>query len=635
VQLLLPLRKIFFVGCVAVLTLALGCLTYLMHHPSVDFNDFFSPTISISSVIVDEYGVPLATFERDKRQPIQFAQLPQNLVNAFVAAEDRAFFDHSGISFKGILRSFLVNLYHRRVVQGASTITQQLVRLLCLSQERHYWRKIREMFLAFQLERQMSKQQIFELYVNNIYFGRGIYGVEAACRRFWAKSVTDITLDEAATLAAVAKSARYYSPLNAPDNSRQRRNIILYSMSQLGMIDALAYAHARSAPLTLSDQVEKNNIRQYLIEWIRQWVEKQWGREALYTQGLTIKTTLDSAIQEKAEEVFKARMTALRQKHGAEINGGMVAIEAGTGKIRASIGGYDFKESQYNRAFKAVRQLGSSFKPIIYTLGLLQGIPLNSIWVDEPLEIALPGAKKWCPKNWTNRFDGPMTLLKALTFSNNIITIKLLKEIGYSKVIDYARRCGIMRNLEPYPSLALGIAEGTTEENAAAFAVFAQQGVYVRPYLIEWVKDASKTKIWSSKTERHRVWDQKTNAQMVRALQQRIDLTERRSGKHLDCQAIGKTGSTNGASTVWFVGATPEIATAVYVGRDDGKQIGAHVFASQMAFPIWYDFAQGLVAHKKLFYHDPSLHEVVINWDTGQVVSCPNKQSPAEVSLLT
>lgn len=612
----------------------LGGLTYLMHHPLVDFSEFFNVPAPSSSIIVDEYGVQLACFERDKRQPIHFAQLPKNLVNAFVAAEDHRFFSHSGISYKGIIRSLLVNLYNRRVVQGASTITQQLVRLLYLSQERRYWRKIREMFLSFQLERHMSKEQIFELYVNNVYFGRGIYGVEAACRRFWSKSVTEVSCEEAATLAAVAKSARFYSPLNAPASSQQRRNIILWSMYEQGMITEEQFHEAKKKPLKLVEHVNDTSIKQYLIEWIRLWAEQQWGRDALYTKGLTIKTTIDSTIQEKAEESFKKRIKLLRQKHGPEINGGMVCLEAGTGKVRACIGGYDFKESQYNRAFKAVRQLGSSFKPIIYAAGLLSGHPFGSLWVDEPIEVALAGSKRWKPKNWTNRFDGKMTLLKALTYSNNIITIKLLAEVGYAKVIELSRRCGISRKLDPYPSLALGIAEGTVEENAAAFAVFAQQGVYVKPHLIEWVKDQNNIKLWHAKTESRVVWDSLTNAQMVSALQQRINLVQRTSPVTLDCQAIGKTGSTNGASTVWFVASTPELATAVYVGRDDGKQMGAELFASQLAFPIWWDFARSVPTTKKTFYHDPRLHEVTMNWDNGNILSWTDPANQAHVKLL-
>ena len=581
------LKRFFIAGVLLVSITLLGSLTYLMHHPLIDFSTFFNLPAPAPSVILDEYGVILASFERDKRQPVQFSQLSRHLVNAFVAAEDHQFFKHTGVSYRGIIRSIAVNVYHRKIVQGASTITQQLVRLLCLSHERKWWRKIRELFLAFQLERQMSKEQIFELYVNNIYFGRGIYGVEAACRRFWSKSVADITADEAATLAAVAKSARFYSPLNAPASAQQRRNIILRSMYELGMLSESDWQVAKNKPLVLVEPLLNNGIKQYLVEWIRQWAEQLWGREALYTHGLTIKTTIDSAIQEKAEEAFKKRVAQLRAKHGDTLNGGMVSLEVGTGKIRACIGGYDFKESQYNRAFKAVRQLGSSFKPIVYTAGLLNGYSFDSLWVDEPIEVVLGGGKRWKPKNWTNRFDGSMTLIKALTFSNNIITVKLLAQLGYDKVIDLARRCGFSRKLKPYPSLALGIAEGTVEENSAAFAIFAQQGVYVKPYLIEWVKDQQKTKLWQAKSEMHKVWDVMTNAQMVRGLQQRIHLVQRTSPHGLDCQAIGKTGSTNGASTVWFVASTPELATAVYVGYDNNKKIGEDVFASQLAFPIW------------------------------------------------
>lgn len=612
-----------------------GAALYFFNADVVDCSVIELQNSVAPSILIDDLGNELMRFEQDKREPVVFEKIPKHLIEAFVAAEDHRFFSHLGVSFKGIVRSFLVNLYYRRVVQGASTITQQLARLLFLTPERTWWRKIKEVIVALQLEQQLTKEQILELYLNNIYFGRGIYGVEAASRRFWSKTVTDVTLDQAATLAAVAKSARFYSPLNAPRSAKQRRNVILRSMCNLGVITAQECADAQSKELEICEQFSGNLMRLYLYEWIRQWAELELGKDKLYRGGLKIKTTVNMVAQQTAEKSFDDVVRPMREKMGDNFNGGMISCDVATGDIKAMVGGFDFKQSQFNRAFQAFRQMGSSFKPILYSYALKQGISMRTTFVDEPIEIELPNNQTWRPRNWNRQFEGEMTLVRALARSNNIVSIKLLMEVGIEPVCAWAKNFGMSRNLLPYPSLALGIAESTVEENAAAFNVFANNGVYVKPNIIDWVKDKHGKKIWQKQCKMHRVLPLRICSQMVNVLSQRMELTRKQDPKKwIDVETIGKSGSTNGAASVWFAGSTPSLTTVVYLGYDDNRPMGRNVFASKTAFPIWKSFNKSLTHPVKHFYKDPSLKEVAIDWINGKDVKKYEENDPDVVTIL-
>lgn len=615
------LKRLLIIGF-AIFTILSGVCFYLLERNWVDLSLIELYSSNQGSIILDDEGVEFARFECDKRTPIPFEKIPQPLVQAFIAAEDHRFFSHPGISLKSILRSFLVNLYRRRIVQGASTITQQLARLMFLSDERTFYRKFQELFLALQLEQQLSKQQIFELYVNNIYFGRGIYGLDAACKRFWNKPLSDITIDEAATLAAVANSARIYSPLNSIENSKRRRNLILRRMYNLNFISQEEYNKSIKAKVAILDYIPGSPIKLYISEWIRTWAENKFGKEALYKNHLKIKTTINPDYQKAAEEAYLPIIRNLQYKHSEKLNGGLISIESSTGKIKALIGGMDFKKSQFNRVFQAKRQMGSSFKPILYAFALKNGIQMDATFVDEPIEMTMPNGQIWQPKNWNGKFEGEMTLARALTYSNNIITIKLYLEL-YQKFewLNFIRSFGIKTDIPPYPSSAIGTVEITPEDNCAAFNVFANNGTYVKPYLIEWVKNEHGEKIWENEQDgSHSVLDSKTNSIMINALSQRMVLNKKYLGDEnwINSDSIGKSGTTNGAASIWFVGSTPELTTTVYIGRDDNKAMGDDVFASRTALPIWIEMHKKINCEKKHFYIDPELKEKVINWKTGE-----------------
>ena len=611
-------RKIFY-SLFLFFAFSIGAFFCLLQKEWVDFSDLKEHDTGKPSIILDDTGQELARFQLDKREPITFDKLPKVLINAFVAAEDWNFFNHYGISVKGILRSLLVNLYRGKKAQGASTITQQLARLMFLYYDKTLMRKIQEMFIAFQLERNFTKEQILEFYLNNVYFGKGIYGVEAACKRFWNKSVNEVTLYEAATLASVAKSARLYSPLNAPLMAQQRRNVILGQMLKLDFISQDQYEESITQELVIQDFIPGNPVRLYIQEWIRTWAENLWGKDTLYKKGLKIKTTINQEKQDLAEQIFCKKIEELRETVDQKLNGGMLSIEPLSGEIKALIGGYNFHESQYNRAFQAVRQVGSTFKPFLYSCALNNGYEMDDVQVDEPFELEMPNGQVWKPRNWTHTFDGPMTLIRALTLSNNIVTIKIFLSLGAKKVIKFAKQFGLKNELPPYPSLALGTAETTVEEICSAFNVFANYGNYIKPFLVEWVKDEWGNKLWENQETKWNVLDSKTNSKMTNALSYRIKRAKYlfNEKKWIDAEAIGKTGATNDATSTWFVGSTPELTTCVYVGRDDNKPLGQNVYANKVTFPIWLDFNKNLTFNKKHFYVDPTLKEHAIDWITG------------------
>lgn len=626
--------RYFFISLFLLTSFCIGAFLAFFEQERLNFSEL--ETIkSKPSLILDDEGKEISRFEFDKREPITFNKLPDTVLKAFIAAEDWNFFNHYGISIKGILRSVIVNICLRKKAQGASTITQQLARLMFLHSGKTVTRKIQEVFLAFQLERKLSKEQILELYLNSLYFGRGIYGIEAACRRFWNKSVSDVTLDEAAILASVPKSAFLYSPINAPLTAKKRRNVILGQMLKLKFINQEDYEKAHEQELVVKDHIPGNPIRLYIQEWVRNWAENKWGKDVLYKNGLKIKTTINIEKQNLAEQIFSEKIKELRNTVDEDINGGMIAIESSSGKIKALIGGYDFRESQYNRVFQATRQIGSTIKPITYATALKNGFSMDDILIDEPFELEMPNGQTWKPRNWTHTFDGPMTLVRALTLSNNIVTIKLFLQLGAPLVIEWLKKFGLKNDILPYPSLALGTAEATVEEMAAAFNVFANYGKYIKPNLIECVKNEWGNKIWEKEEDNsYEVLDIKTNSKMVNALSHRISRAKILLNQKtwIDAEAIGKTGATNDASSIWFVGATPELTSCVYIGRDDNKPLGQDVYANKVTFPIWLDFNKQIKSDKKHFYIDPTLKEVAIDWFTGEPAK--NMRSLRTVKIL-
>lgn len=617
---------LFFV--IIIIAVASGAFVWISTNQFVDFTVLQNYTPSKPSIVINDEGNEWARFEVDKRDPVALAQVPLHVIQAFLAAEDREFFNHGGISFKGIVRSTLVNIRHLKIVQGASTITQQLVKLLFTDSRRTFKRKIKEQVLSLIVERQCTKEQILEIYLNHVYFGCGIYGISAACQRFFGKNVTDINEAEAALLAGIPRCPAIYCPLLNFERSLKRRNLILNIMHDLGHITHTRVIELKKQPLQIPF-VDKHGLAPHVKETLRVYLEDLIGKQQLYTGGLTIQTTINTSMQLRAEQEFKKQFTKLKKDLNPHVDGAFITIEKQTGHIKALIGGFDFNSSKWNRAFQAKRQLGSVFKPFVYATALTHGYTFASLETDEPIEIKF-GATTWVPQNYNKKFEGQMTLARALAISNNIIPIKLLLAIGAPSVITLAQQAGIKATMLPYPSLALGCIDVTPLEAVSMFNVFANDGIYVKPYFIKWIKDELGNKIYNYTTEQHRVMDAKITSQIINVLQLSIKRYLSRTSIQLPFEAFGKTGTTNDSRTCWFCGSSPEYTTAIYIGNDDGSSLGVQVFPVWTVFPIWLQWYLHTPHQKKTFSYAPELRNVSVDWFTGKICNDPAKA----VSLL-
>ena len=617
------IRYIFILGTCLIAAL-FGALFYAAKQPWVDFAvlEYYNP--SKPSVLLDDEGNEWARFQLDRRDVIPLSSMPKHLIQAFVAAEDHQFYQHPGISIRAIIRSVVVNLFHGRIVQGASTITQQLVKLLFFDLERSFKRKIKEQAFALVVEQQFTKDQIMYIYLNHIYFGAGIYGVEAASQRFWGKQAADLTVDEAAVLASIVRSPRMYCPLYNPEATRMRRNSVLHSMTQLGYLSQGQCTHLRSLPLSIIKYDQEKAVA-YAKEYVRQLLEELLGKQKLYAGGLRIQTTINRHAQNQAHSVFQEHLKNFRHTICPTINGALITLEGSTGGIKALIGGYDFQYSPFNRAIKAQRQMGSTIKPVIYAAALESGRLFSDIALDEPLTI-IDHQRQWEPQNSYKTFEGPMTLAYALSRSNNIIAIKTLLEVGFTPVIGLAQQLGITADIKPYPSLALGCIDAPLVDVVALINTFAQHGTYYKPHIIEWIKDEWGTKI-ESFSEKHR---QVLRASCADQVAHVLTLTmEAARATHIlwpRSQALGKTGTTNDARTCWFIGATPRYTTGVYIGRDDNAPLGAQVYASQTVLPLWGEYMYYLDTKGDGFSFDSTYEIITIDKYTGKTLVAGDQQ---------
>ncbi|OGB86634.1 hypothetical protein A3J41_03495 [candidate division TM6 bacterium RIFCSPHIGHO2_12_FULL_38_8] len=614
-----------------VVSLSAGAICFFLHNHTIDFSSLQQDAHAKPSILLDQHGQEWGRFQLDKRKYVLLEAMPVHLVQAFLVTEDRTFFEHPGISFRGILRSMLVNLYSGKKVQGASTITQQLVRLLFFESKKTFSRKLKEQIYAILVERQWSKEQILEAYLNNVYFGYGIYGVQAAAQRFWGKDIADISLDQACVLASIMKSPHKYSPIHAVQKVTKRRNMILNMMKTHDMISREQFLQAIDASIVIKDP-ETNLLAPHLKETIRIFLENLFGRQMLYTGGLTIQTTIDIGMQQASQQAFAAHIAKLRSCLHENIDGGLISLDSKTGQIRAMIGGYDFKKSKFNRALQAYRQMGSIFKVFVYAAALEHGLKMSDVDIDEPLEMVQNGML-WSPGNYNDKFLGPMTHAYALSHSNNILSIKALLNVGVHQVIEMAQRCHIVSPMKPYPSLALGCVDGTLLEMVGSFNVMVNHGKYVQPYFISWVKNLLGQKIYKAKTCQEQVLDSAIAGCIARVLTFGIErLKNLNNSPWFGGDALGKTGTTNDSRTCWFCGATPELTTAIYIGCDGNESLGHNVYGSRTAFPIWFQFHEKIAKAPTTFYYDPKLRERSIHWITGQ--PSQDFSNPDVVTLL-
>jgi len=600
-----------------------GAYYYLSRDlPSVARLELKDYTTGLITKIYSSDGEVLKEFYEQKRIPIKLSQVPQALIEATIAVEDQSFYSHWGVDFIGILRAMSVNIRHGRIVQGGSTITQQLARNLFLTQERTFMRKIKEAILALQIESTYSKDEILELYFNQIYYGSGAYGAEAAAEIYFDKHIWELDLFQCAVLAGIPRWPSRYSPKLNPEASLERTKTVLRLMQERGF----AFEDGEGIdeiPLAAAAVEEKELVGPYFTEVVRQYLEEKYGYNRLYKSGLKVYTTIDIHLQREAERLLEEGLERIegfsgykhptyreiiekreKRKRSSEITnylqGALVAIDPATGHVKVLIGGRDYKDNEFNRAIFAKRQPGSVFKPIVYTAAIDNGIPPSTIIIDSPVSIPQADGTIWKPTNYDKSFRGPTILRDALVHSINMISIKLLMKIGPQTATIYAKRMGIESNLPAVESLALGAGEITPMEATTAFAVFPTGGIRITPIFIERVEDAKGNVLEQNEPRREQAISPQTAYIMTSLLEDVIDHGTGRSARAWGFKrpAGGKTGTNTDYSDAWFIGFTPDMVCGVWVGFDERKTITRSGTGARLALPIWTEFMK--VAHDTL-----------------------------------
>lgn len=657
---------------------------------------------AIITRIFDRTGVPFAEYSIQKRIIVTKKEMAPELVNAIVATEDDQFYRHGGINPKAIVRAALKDIIARKKVEGASTITQQLAKLIFLTPEKSWRRKINEMFLAVQIEKDFTKDQILELYANQVYFGHGAYGVEAASRLYFGKHAKDLTLTEAALIAGVLRRPGTYSPLINPVAAKRRRNYVLYRLLVENYISREQYQQASNAPIVLGTyKDEAPQVGAYFAEEIRQYIEKneKFGVENLYQRGLKVFTTLDLQIQQIAETALQRGLRRLDHARGfrrparnivsegldvdsyrdpvwsndpyvldklypavvtsvdtrsifarlgkeqlqlgppsyawtqrksmfgvlkrgdviwvrldenaktkerrwmldqmPQLQGAVVVLDVKTGEIRALVGGYDFQISKFNRATQSRRQTGSAFKPLVYGAAFEKGLTPADTLFDAPVAIPIGPNNAYTPKNYGGKYSGIVTIQRALELSINIPAVKTLMMVGPDQTVDFARRCGITADLPKYPSLALGAAGVSPLEMTAAYNVFVNHGVYVRPRRIRRISDPTDRILEEPLSELSEATPPHVAYEVAYMMKGTIDRGTAYAAHTLGDPLAGKTGTTNGYTDAWFIGFSPEFTVGVWVGYDDpSRSLGGGATGADVALPIWIDIFKQFEAQK-------------------------------------
>lgn len=551
---------------------------------------------SITSKVFSDNNRLLAEFYVENRTPVAFTDVPELFLNALIATEDSRFYRHPGIDVRGIARALYRNIRAGAVREGGSTLTQQLAKVLFLTPEKSYTRKLKEMALALRIEQRYTKREVLTLYCNQIYFGSGAYGVESAARIYFGKSAKDLDLAESALLAGLPRSPKYYSPFREPEHARGRRAYVLNRMTTLGFISREQAEAAKKASLPVPQPVATGGPAPYFIEYIRQRVEERFGSSILYTGGLNIYTSINDELQKYAEQSVASvlkKIEARLRKRGSPLpplQAALVAIEPASGRILAMVGGRDFSESQFNRAWQALRQPGSAFKPIIYAAALERGFGAADLLDDSPLTVPIDRTRTWKPENFTKTYRGPVTMRKALAWSLNVPTVRLFQKIGTDEIVRFAKRLGIKSPLTPVPSLALGSSDMTLLELASAYTVFAGHGVRVEPGAILLITDSTGRALYVNDSIPEQAIKPEIAYLTTNLLRGAIERGTGWKARELGRPAAGKTGTTNDYRDAWFIGYTPGLVAGVWVGYDDHRSIGPKQTGSRVALPIWLEF---------------------------------------------
>jgi penicillin-binding protein 1A len=699
----LPLWLWIFFGFLTLIVVAGGAvfgtlLGYEYNLPKIQSLEDYRPDV-ITDVYSDDNKV-IGQFAIERRIVVSYDEIPPFLQLAILAAEDDQFYNHSGINYFSNIRALYKDIVRMRKSEGASTITQQLARMLLGSYEKTFDRKIKELLVAWKIEKQYSKQQILTLYCNQHNMGRGIYGVAAAANNYFGKQLKDLTLGECAMIAALPRNPTRYSPRQNPEIALRRRNWVLDRMVVEHMIPSNLAEEAKEKPLVLKTSThDETGIAPYFIEWVREKLAARYSTDEIWRKGLQVYTTLSIPMQNAAGRALQeglrnqdknrgwrgpignvlnsashdmesyshprwhtpfhpgdvvvglveavddtdatVRIGKYRARLGAKeiawtkakkpdrilksgdlahfkivslddatnsasilldqrpaVEGAILILQNSTGEIKAMVGGYDFESSEFNRATQAMRQVGSTFKPIVYSTAFENGMTPASSILDAPISFTDSLGRVWQPNNYDGKFKGQITILQALTESRNIPTIKVASLIGIKNVLIMARRFGLEGSMEPYLPLALGACEATPLEMASAFTVFPNLGVQAKPYFIRRVEDYDRAKKEESAPQIHQVLKPEIAEKMLDMLQNVVQNGTATAAKSLGRPLGGKTGTTDNFTDAWFIGFTPSITAAVWVGYDEKKTLGDRQSGAVVALPIWIECMKEILKDK-------------------------------------
>ena len=577
---------------------------------------------------------------REKRRHVELSAIPARMVQAVIAIEDRRFYSHPGVDAIGIAGAVWTNVRgNRPYLVGGSTLTQQLVRNFFLTPEKSYKRKVLEQFMSVVLERRASKDEILELYLNDVYLGQrgsfAIHGVAEAARLFFAKDVSNITLGEAATIAGVIQTANH-SPFNSMNRARERRNVVLRTMAECGFISQEAAERASHDPIKIVPPALENEAP-YFTDYLGQVLADQYPAIANSSQAVDIYTTLDLHLQRLAQESVAAGVAQLDQqlaRRRRTAQAALIALDPRTGEVLAMVGGRAYSQSQYNRAVSARRQPGSVFKPFVYLAAFEQAAEQGrndltpaTMVDDEPTTFRYED-KEWTPANYEEEYDGMITVRRALAFSRNIATIKVAESIGYKHVSDLWNKIGAGTPPRPYPSIALGVFEASPLEIASAYTIFPNLGELQPPTLLVRATAGGSDVVKVASPPRRRVARADTTFLVTNMMRSVINEGTGATARALygfALDAAGKTGTTNDMRDAWFVGFTPELLTVVWVGLDDNTVLG--LSGARAALPIWSMFMnRALAGHANVSFPAPeNIVFMEIDRDTGRVAvpGCP------------
>jgi 1A family penicillin-binding protein len=588
-------------------------------------------SINQTTTILASSGEVLDTLHRgENRLVVPLKEISPSLLQATIAIEDRSFHEHYGFDWKRLAKAAYVDLTTMNLTQGASTITQQLARNLYLSHEKTWKRKIKEALLAIQLELHYSKDEILEMYMNQIYYGHSAYGAQAAAQTYFGKDARDLTLAESALLAGIPKGPTYYSPYVNFEKAKARQKLTLQSMQRAGFISAEQVEKAFAEPLKLKERGTENNGTEtapYFRDYIASLVKNKYGidEKTFIHGGLKIYTTLDPIMQKKAEETIARNMP----KDNPDLQVALIAMDPKTGQIKAMVGGRDYQKSQYNRVFSQ-RQPGSSFKPILYLAALQNGFTPLTMMKSEPTVFTYDNGKQYIPKNFGDRYaHAYISMREAIKTSDNIYAVKTVDQLSPAKLVEQARSLGITSPMLAVPSLALGASPVSPYELTVAYSTFVNQGELVKPVAITRIEDSEGNVLVEEKTEKTRVADPVATALLTHMLQSVFERggTAYRVAHELSRPVAAKTGTTD--YDAWLSGFTPQLVTTVWMGYDQNRKMD-DIKEGYISKVIWAQFMESALSDQPpaLFEMPAGVVSVYIDPGSGKLATenCPNPQ---------